>query len=249
MVKTNGPHIEPAQNQEQGKDSFQFHENYRAVCDALNHRCITSSYKELIPESERLMLIEPIVERMRAGMLSRDQLLAFVSGVAHGGVPCADFINNPTMPLDLASLDGIQKGHWLPPHLTERRMEPELRKTELDEQQQHIVDAMQSALRGADSELPLFLLGSAALFKGGLPRDVDIGTSVGLRDQYMNDYKLVFENLIESIRDPFISGTRHVALVWPHFHLALGVSVSRYNRALRVTASDIYVIESSRKDR
>jgi hypothetical protein len=44
---------------------------------------------------------------------------------------------------------------------------------------------------------------------------------------------------------PILGNQNHVGAVWSHFHLALGVSVFRYERALRIASSDIYVIEKA----
>jgi len=53
--------------------------------------------------------------------------------------------------------------------------------------------------------------------------------------------------LLEPMRSPLIMGNKnHVGAVWSHFHLALGISVWRHTRALRVAPTDLYVIERGR---
>jgi hypothetical protein len=154
------------------------------------------------------------------------------------------------MPLDLTNLEGMKEGRWLPPYLQERLVVPEHRAAELNVQQERIVDAIQGALRDEQVDLPIFFLGSAASQRGELPRDIDIGTSRSLRSQHMDPYDRVFQNLRERMHGGLILGDKnHVGSVWSDFHLALGVSVTRYDRALRVTASDLYRIGSSSKER
>lgn len=217
---------------------------YRTVLDALNHRSIVEAPRAVLSESERLTLLEPIVTRMSAGVLSPAHLSGFVSGVVHGGVPREYLINNSTIPLDLTSLEAVKDGCWLPSYLSERRVEPEQYQSLLDVQHKRIVDAIQGAIRDARVDVPVFFLGSAAALRSECPGDIDIGTSVSLRSQYMKAYDDVFMCLRDRMRDRLIIGNKnHVGAVWSHFHLALGVSVWRYDRALRVTDSELHVVE------
>lgn len=254
MPKTNEPHPGPSRSQDMGGDGPSFDPSYRTVIDALNDRALTGSARAVLSQEERLLLIEPLVYRLRAGALDAKDVPEFVSGVVHGGVPVSDLIRNPVMPLDLTSLVGLKDQRWLPPHLSERRMTSDRRDGELTVQHERIVDAIQRAIRDAAVDLPVFFLGSAAALTVPSAFDIDIGTSLSLRNQHMGDYDRIFQNLrglMSSSRrrelreGPIIGNQNHVGSVWPHFHLALGVSVSRYERALRCTSSDIFVIERS----
>ncbi len=201
----------------------------------------------VLSEPERLALLEPIVARMRAGVLSKQELLGFVVNVAHGGIPSAILHREPTIKLDLTSLEGMDDGRWLPSYLSERRMDGTSRESELDIHQRRIVDAIQGAMRDARVDLPVFFLGSGIARTGKIASDLDIGTSVSLRGQHMRAYDEVFEHLREPMRSPLIMGNKnHVGAVWSHFHLALGISVWRHTRALRVAPTDLYVIERGR---
>jgi hypothetical protein len=252
MPNTHEPDKSPSPSPQQGGEGASFDPVYRAVIDAVNHRTIIGSSRGVLSQDERLLLIDPVVHRVRVGALGLNELLGFISGVVHGGVPCADLVRNPTMPLDLTSVDGMDVGRWLPPHLCERRMAPERRHEELDIQQNRIVDAIQGGLRDANVDLPLFFMGSAAAPKPGNFADIDIGTSVSLRNAHLAEYDQVFNHVRDrmsstrrqALREVPINGDKnHVGAVWSHFHLALGVSVFRHERALRVTSSDVYVIE------
>lgn len=244
MPNTNEPHSELARVPGATSDHAHFDPLYRTVLDAFNHRSIVGSPRAVLSEPERLTLLEPIVARMSAGVLSPEGLFGFVSGVVHGGVPREYFINNPTIPLDLTSLEAVKNGCWLPSYLSERRVEPQQYPSVLDVQHNRIVDAIQGALRDARVDVPVFFMGSAAALQSGSPGDLDIGTSVSLRNQHMKAYDDAFMCLRDRMRDRLIIGNKnHVGAVWSHFHLALGVSVLRYDRALRVTASELHVIE------
>lgn len=255
MPNTHEPGKGPSPSHQTEGKGPSFDPIYRAVIDAVNHRTIAGSSRAVLSQEERLLLIDPLVHRVRVGALDSNELVGFVSGVVHGGVPCADLVRNPTMPLDLTSIEGVEVGRWLPPHLCERRMAPERRHDELDIRQIRIVDAMQGALREARVELPLFFVGSAAALKTTECADIDIGTSVSLRNAHMAEYDLVFTYLRDRMSStrrqalgegPINGNKNHVGAVWSHFHLALGVSVFRYERALRVTSSEVYVIERER---
>ena len=255
MPNTQEPDKRPFLSHQTEGEEPSFDPIYRAVIDAVNHRSIIGSSRAVLSQEERLLLIDPLVHRVRVGVLDPNELLGFVSGVVHGGVPCADLVRDPTMPLDLTSGEGMDVGRWLPPHLRERRMAPERRHDELDTQQTRIVEAIQGALRGANVDLPLFFVGSAAALKAGISADIDIGTSVSLRNAHMPEYDQVFNELRDRMSStrrqalgeaPINGDKNHVGAVWSHFHLALGVSVFRYERSLRVTSSDVYVIERRR---
>jgi len=255
MPNTHESDMRRDRSPERGAEGPSFDPIYRAVIDTLKDRTIIGSSRAVLSEDERLLLIEPLVYRVRVGALDPKELLGFVSGIVHGGVPCEDFIRNPTMPLDLTSIEGLKDGLRLPPHLRERRMAPERRDDELDIQQNRIVDAIQGALRDSKVDLPVFFIGSAAARETGSPFDIDIGTSVSLRNAHMAGYDQVFNEVRarmsatrrQQLREgPILGNQNHVGAVWSHFHLALGVSVFRYERALRVTSLDVYVIEKER---
>jgi hypothetical protein len=220
---------------------------------------VGGSPRAVLSQEDLLKLIDPLVRRINSGALPVNEAVGCASGIVHGGVPLDLFIRNPEMPLDLTSLEAIAQGMWLPSHLSEHRMSPEQRKDELCIQQERIVAAVQGALSDTQSDLPVFFLGSAVA-KGSLnPHDIDIGTSSALRSQHMKAYDDVFHILrsdrmsssqrARRFEGPIDGNQNHVGAVWSHFLLALGVSVHRYERALRITPSDIYVIKRAEEDR
>jgi hypothetical protein len=181
---------------------------------------------------------------MRAGLLAKDGVPSFITYAAQGGIPLKAFQENPLLPLDEKLTSSLVHGEWLPAYLKERIANP---AADFGIQQKRIIDVMQRIMKEQGFSLPLFFLGSSAVPQKGLPNDIDIGTSLTLRNAHMTAYDDVTGAMRKVMSsDSLILGSKnHIGAVFDQMVLSLGVSVVRYGRALRVTPDVVYAIESN----
>jgi hypothetical protein len=188
------------------------------------------------------LLRQPVLARMHMLLLEPDQLYGFLVFAAQGGIPLRVLQQDPLLPLDENLVASLMPGRWLPPHLTERVINP---ASDLAIQQQRILGVMQRCMRQLNIDMPIFFLGSGAAQCSGLASDIDIGTSREVRSMYMGQYDTVATLMRNTLTaDPLILGRKgHVGAVFDHMVLGLGVSVAWYGRAFRVTPDEVYAIE------
>ena len=221
---------------------------YQVVADAFTRAGGLVPSSDSLSADEKQEFIELIIQRMKAGRLNHYDLYAFANNIALRGIPLPEFRRNPLVDLDLCCLEPIDNGCWLPDYMRERRISEAQFEDELNPQHKRIIGVIQQTLNGEKIDIPMFFIGSAASLRSGLPRDIDIGTSLELRRAYLDTYDQAFNALRKNIQVGEIIGDKnHVGAVWSPFLLCLGVSIHRYSRAFRVTASDVYIIEASRK--
>ncbi len=262
-----GPLVPPSTSEavshavQEANHSSEIVELSRWVAQHLNHRFVVDDRKRSVPLDQLHLLIDPLTTRIQSGLLPprESNVLTFICGVTNGGLPLDLFIKNPCLDLSLSDSTAIAHGRWLPPHLKEkatRLPDNEDGSPEFNNQHYRIISAIQKALREVNPEIPVFFLGSSASLTARYPNDIDIGTSADLRSQYSNPsdeiYKNDFDKLGFVIRKhmregkPIIARPDHIGAVWEYMPLALGVSVARHGRALRVTPSEVFIIEAKK---
>lgn len=214
-----------------------------ALIDAkLTDAMRTSIKRKLLSDSEILQYREPLLTRMRGGLLCEENLQSFITYAAQGGIPLKAFRENPLLPLDQKLTSSLIPGEWLPPYLKERVAEP---AADFEIQQMRIIGVMQRVMKEQSFSLPLFFLGSSAVPRSELASDIDIGTSRALRNAHMKAYDDVTGAMRKAMAsDSLILGSKnHIGTIFDQMVLSLGVSVARYGRALRVTPDVVYAIE------
>ena len=223
------------------------------VQQALAHRLVREDPRRVVDDKDIPLLNRPLVERVLAGVLPREQIISFARGVVNGGVPLSYLRENSVEPLTIDNPDLVSGGHWLPSYLTEREVElPSIGNDSEDFNIQHqrILRAIQDTLITVNPELPVFFLGSAASTDESIPFDIDIGTSQALRSYFMapieTSYDTFASSLIRRMHSgaPILGMKTHVGAVWGEMGLALGISVTRYGRAFRVSASSVFIVEA-----
>jgi len=201
-----------------------------------------------LPEGRQEEVAQALRTRFEEGALTMAEIPGLLSGLAAGGVPIEDFLTDPLLKADVTSPD-LQEGRWLPAHLKEHAFDPATET--LGIQQARIIEVLQEIMREQGFTRPVFFLGSAAVESPGLPNDVDIGTSVALRNAHMAEYDAFFaearRRMVRGDR-PILGDKNHVGAVFGHMNLALGVSVRRYGRAYRVAPDTVHVIEARTGD-
>lgn len=220
----------------------QTYDQFSAIIDEkLANGLLTSIKRKLLSDSDILQFREPLLIRMRAGLLSEESLQSFITHAAQGGLSLKAFRENPLLPLDQKLTSSLVPGEWLPPYLKERVAAP----ADFGIQQQRIIDAMQGIMKAQSFSLPLFFLGSSAVPRDNIASDIDIGTSCALRNENMKAFDTATEAMRRAMAsNPLILGNKnHIGAVFDQMVLALGVSVARYGRALRVTPDIVYAIE------
>jgi len=231
----------------------------RWVAAQLDDRSMRGSSGRVLSDEELPLLIEPLSARIQAGVLERTNsaVLTLACGIVDGGLPLEMFLRDPLIDLSMNDPKRFATSPWLPPHLTERRAilpAHEDGSPEFDCQHYRVITAIQKGLRDTNPEIPVFFLGSAASRLNRPVTDIDIGTSVGLRQAFgnssaeapENDFDLFASEVRKNLREgkPVIARPTHVGAVWEYMPLALGVSVLRHERALRITPSEVFIIEA-----
>ena len=223
------------------------------VQQALAHRLVREDPRRVVDDKDIPLLNRPLVERVLAGVLPREQIISFARGVVNGGVPLSYLRENSVEPLTIDNPDLVSGGHWLPSYLTEREVElPSIgnESEDFNIQHQRILRAIQDTLITVNPELPVFFLGSAASTDESIPFDIDIGTSQALRNYFMAPIETSYDTFASSLMRRMHSGApilgmkTHVGAVWGEMGLALGISVTRYGRAFRVSASSVFIVEA-----
>lgn len=236
----------------------------RWVAQHLEDRSIRGSPTRTLSDEQLPHLVEPLTARIKAGILERTQsaVLTLACGITEGGLPLEVFTRDPLIDLSMNDRARFATSAWLPPHLRERATilpDREDGCLEFDCQHHRIITAIQKSLRQTNPEIPVFFLGSAASLRDGPVNDIDIGTSNGLRQSfsnlgdkvYKNDFDRFAVELRRNLREgkPVIARPTHAGAVWEYMPLALGVSVNRHGRALRITPSEVLIIEATDRPR
>jgi hypothetical protein len=231
----------------------------RWVATKLEDRSMRASPGRVLSDAQLPLLVEPLTTRIRAGALDQTNsaVLTLACGIVDGGLPLELFLRDPLIDLSMADRRRFATNSWLPPHLRERATvlpDTEGGSPEFDCQHFRIIAAIQKGLRDTNPEIPVFFLGSAASLRQKPVTDIDIGTSNALRQSFANPSDEIFRNdfdrfsseVRKNFREgkPVIGRPTHVGAIWEYMPLALGISVLRYERALRITPSEVFVIES-----
>lgn len=234
----------------------------RWVAQQLEDRSLRSSPIRAISDDQLPLLVTPLTTRIQAGVLAQTHsaLITLACGITDGGLPLEVFIKDPLIDLSMNDRTRFATSTWLPVHLQERSTVlpgSEDSSEEFDCQHHRIITAIQKSLRETNPQIPVFFLGSAASLHTRVANDIDIGTSNGLRrsfsnpgdDVYKNDYDRFASELRKNLSQgkPVIARPTHVGAVWEYMPLALGISVHRHQRALRVTPSEVFVIEAKNR--
>lgn len=212
------------------------------VTEALCDQKLLNDPRNVLSPAERVSLEPAVLKRALNGKLAPQEIATFVSCITNGGIPISLFLENPLISLEMNDALLVNKGQWLPSYLRERPVVPE---KDFDIQQQRITATIQETLRQHGSTLPLFFIGSAAVPSRTLPSDIDIATSSSLRAAHRAEYDAVFGALrTRMATNPLIVGNKnHIGVEFLEMTLAIGVSVTRYGRALRVTPDEVLAIE------
>lgn len=238
----------------------------RWVATQLEDRVMKNDPKRVLSDEQVSQLVEPITTRIRAGLLQESQsfVITLAHGIACGGLPLKLFVQDPLIDLSTSDVTKINDGRWLLPHLQERKVSLPLEEPTKENPDPHftsqhhrIISAAQECLKKTNPEMPVFFLGSAAAYPEKIANDLDIGTSSALRplftknnEDFKYDFDLFSHKLCRKYEEmkrerKFISAhPKHVGAVWEFIPLAVGVSVHRHGRAIRMTASDIFIIEA-----
>ncbi len=220
---------------------------------ALSHRLVQEDPQRIVPNEELPLVARILVDRVLAGILPREQILGFARGLVNGGAPLSYLRENSLDPLTIDDPSLFSEGQWLPSFLTERRIRlPDCEEptNELNIQPQRIVRAIQETLVSVNPHLPIFFLGSAAANDKPCPFDIDIGTSRALRSYFMSPVETSYDTFAQTLIRRMSSGApilgmkSHVGAVWEDMALALGVSVTRYGRAFRISPSSVFIVEA-----
>ena len=223
------------------------------VQQALAHRVVREDPRRVVHDKDIPLLARPLVERVLAGVLPREQIISFARGVVNGGVPLSYLNENSARPLTIDTPDLVSGGRWLPSYLTEREVElPSIGNDSegFNIQHQRILRAIQDTLITVNPEIPVFFLGSAASNDKSIPFDIDIGTSQALRNYFMAPIETSYDTFASSLMRrmhlgaPILGMKTHVGAVWGEMGLALGISVTRYGKAFRVSASSVFIVEA-----
>jgi hypothetical protein len=222
---------------------YRLEEVRRKVTEALSDQKLANDPRTILSPAEIVSLEPALLQRALSDKLAPQGIATFASHVTHGGIPISLFLKNPLISLEINDALRVNKGQWLPSYLRESAVVPE---KALDIQQQRITATIQETLRQHASGLPVFFIGSAAAVPSRtLPSDIDIATSTSLRAAHRAEYDTIFSSLrTRMAANPLILGNKnHIGAVFSEMTLAIGVSVTRYGRALRVSPDEVFAIE------
>ena len=212
------------------------------VAEVLTDQRLINDPRNILSPGEIVSLEPALLKRALSGSLAPHAIATCASCITNGGIPLSLFLENPLISLEMNDALLVNQGRWLPSYLTEYAVVPE---RDLGIQQQRITATIQETLRQHGSTLPLFLIGSAAVPSLTLPSDIDIATSSSLRAAHRPEYDALFTSLrTRMATNPLILGNKnHIGVEFLEMTLAIGVSVTRYGRALRVTPDEVFAIE------